>query len=193
MLPNCQLIPNSEYPKWKAAVRELDMERLGGAAVDEYDHIDPWWEKGVYCWSGMTDASGKLVSQISTLLVSFGELEDFCDGKLLETDLKGYDWQCYSSPHLYWATLILKEKIHAPFLFRSVCRANVEYLTKFQVPEIGSTFCVPASRESRLLLMRFKNAKQRSLYRGKYPILLGNIKDFTCLDALLARYRPQKF
>jgi hypothetical protein len=31
--------------------------------------------------------------------------------------------------------------------------------------------------------MRFKNAKQRSLYRGKYPILLGNIKDFTCLDA----------
>jgi hypothetical protein len=33
--------------------------------------------KGVYCWSGMTDASGKLVSQISTLLVSLENLKIF--------------------------------------------------------------------------------------------------------------------
>jgi len=160
---------------------------LEGSAVDAYDHIDVWWKNKTYYWNGFTDDQGNLRSQISLLLIGQGEYEALRKGELTEPEIKGYDWGSFEPAHLYWATLMLKNKHDAPFLFRGICKDLTSTLHQEgeEFFKFDQSVVVAASRLSQIMMKRHGHATEVGQYRNKYPIYAKPIGEIPMLQAFL--------
>jgi hypothetical protein len=89
----------------------------------------------------------------------------------------------HANPVLYISSVIISNRLHAPFLFKSLSRD-----LKRAQEEWGFVFkrccCVAFNRKARFLVERY-SFKPRGLCRGKFPVYMALRSESPIMDALL--------
>lgn len=167
-----------------------ERSHYGDAYLEARERVlEDWWSNCCHWWVALADMETTLIqsSASATLLSMSGLLQMIRDGnrgpKSLCSYYKTLESHGDETPVLYISSIIIADRMHAPYLFKALSRELKEAQQKW-----GFSFDLCASiamnKKAKFLLER--NAFEPiGLCRGKYPIYQVHRAKAPLIDALL--------
>lgn len=151
----------------------------------DYTH---WFESPFYFSNYSKDGKGQVVTYTSLILTTQQTYQKILEGKIEEYQIEPFPKGEMQRPYLYWPTLIVENKSHTPYLFRSIFSEVNKMCEKWEL-EISHLYNIAFSPATERLLKRY-GFKKEGLYENRYPIMSVEIDKCPMLYARLPYRMP---
>ncbi len=147
----------------------------------------PNWEKSPFFFSSaVLDDDGKPTCHISILMTNEASYKKVLAGELKESEMQPWQPGEYGLPYLYWTSLIVENRLHTPYLIKSVFGEIAETARKWELL-ITHVYTIAFNRVIERLLRRYHFVRAGGYKEGKeeYAIMISKVSENPYLSAFI--------
>lgn len=148
--------------------------------------IPPWIESPFYFCNSSFNEDGSAATCSIMVLTNETTFKKLVAGEIHEHEMPTFVPGEYGLPYLYWSTLIVENRQHAPYLMKSIFGEISNCARKWELM-ITHVYAVAFTKISEKLLRRyyFTQAGTYHEHGHAFPIMISKVKDNPYLRAFL--------
>ena len=145
------------------------------------------WSASPFFFCNITlDDKGAVGTYAAFVLTNETMYKNILDGSLKEHQIKPIEPGEYGMPYLYWPSLIIENRTHAPYLIKSIFGEVAECVKKWELM-VTHVYSIAFTKVSERLMRRyyFKNVGVYKHAGHDYPIMISKVSENPYLRAFI--------
>ncbi len=145
------------------------------------------WSDSPFYFSNITlNEDGSVGTYVAVLLTNEATFKNILNGKIREHEMPPWEAGEYGLPYLYWPTLIVENRTHAPYLIKSIFSEVAETARKWELL-ITHVYSIAFTKVSERLMRRYFFERVGTYRDGghEYPVMLSKVADNPYLRAFI--------
>ena len=147
--------------------------------AEEFEVAIPAWTESPFYFCNVSLNEDQSVSGCSILLLTTEKtFQEILAGKVKEHEIRPLEPGQYGMPYLYWSTLIVENRQHAPYLIKSIFSEIAECVAKWELM-ITHVYSIAFTKVSERLMRRyfFEQAGTYTQHGHVYPVMVSKVAD----------------
>lgn len=157
--------------------------------AEDFELAIPAWTQSPFYFCNVSLNSDQSIGSIAiALLTSQKTYQELLAGNLKEHEIRPLQPGEYGMPYLYWSTLIVENRTHAPYLIKSLFSEISNSARQWELM-ITHVYSIAFTKLSERLMRRYFFAKSGTYMQGiqSYPIMEAKVSDHPYFRAFLPR------
>ncbi len=147
----------------------------------------PGWYESQFAFRNITlNETGSVSGYCSLVLTNAATYQNILQGAIRENQMPPWQAGEYGLPYLYWASLIVENRTHAPYLIKSIFGEVAEIARKWELL-ITHVYSIAFTKVSERLMRRYFFERAGTYREGghEYPVMLSKVADNPYLRAFI--------
>lgn len=147
----------------------------------------PSWSDSPFLFTNFSLENGDTIGSLATfVLTSEDTYRQVLAGKMKEHEIPPLKPGEYGLPYVYWSTLVVQNRQHAPYLIKSIFNEMSDCLKKWELM-VTHVYAIAFTKISEKLLKRYFFVQSGTYEQNghTYPIMISKVKDNPYLRAFL--------
>ncbi len=173
-----RVVKTAQREPYKPKYHALMDKYFEGDFVTQMNAIPSWGHSEFYFTNVTVDERDEVTSYAAVLLTNEATFKNILNGKIREHEMPPWEAGEYGLPYLYWPTLIVENRTHAPYLIKSIFSEVAETARKWELL-ITHVYSIAFTKVSERLMRRYFFERAGTYREGghEYPVMLSKVAD----------------